>query len=185
MAKSMPWPVGFSFNEARAVEIAAYLIQKVGRNGTLNYTKLLKLLYLIDRRALLAWRRRAVGGAYVSMDNGPVMSETYDLIKDSASGAGIWADHIERHGRYSVRVRKDPGTGRFTKALRAVIEEVIAEHGSKTFGELFEYCHKALRRVAPPRRIEPRNRLRGNLRRRKAAARNRSPETGGEGSAAN
>lgn len=134
-------PVGFRFNEARATEIAAHLIERVGEGGVLNYTKLLKLMYLIDRRMLLEWKEPAVGGRYVSMNNGPLQSRTYDLIRNPALGTGIWGGHIERAGRFNVRLKSAPGTGHFNKALRRVIDEVLAEHGGKSFGDLIEYCH--------------------------------------------
>ncbi len=138
---SLLWPANFSFDEARATEIAAYLIQRTGKDGKLNYTKLLKLMYIVDRKALLEWMRPAVGGDYVSMNNGPVMSETYDLIKGASSGSGVWEGHIEKVGRYSVHLKHDPGTGHMTKALKRLIDGVIQEHGKKSYGQLIDYCH--------------------------------------------
>ena len=39
------------------------------------------MLYVADREALLTWNRPITGDKFVSMDNGPVVSLIYDLIK--------------------------------------------------------------------------------------------------------
>lgn len=135
-------PARFSFNEDRATEIAAYLIERAGRGGSLNSAKLIKLMYLIDRAALLEWKRPAIGGDYVSMDNGPVLSEAYELIMGDSAEAGPWAEHIVREGRGSVKLAKKPGTGRFTKSLRKIIDSVLARHGSKTLAQIIDHCRK-------------------------------------------
>ena len=46
----------------------------------MSYMKLIKLLYLADREALLRWGRPITFDAYVSMDRGPVLSSVLDLI---------------------------------------------------------------------------------------------------------
>ncbi len=47
----------------------------------LNYTKLIKLLYLADREALIKWDITITKDRYSSLDNGIVLSDLYDLIK--------------------------------------------------------------------------------------------------------
>jgi uncharacterized phage-associated protein len=44
------------------------------------YIKLIKLLYLADREALLRWGRPITTDRHVSMPKGPVVSQIYDLI---------------------------------------------------------------------------------------------------------
>jgi len=48
----------------------------------MSYLKLIKLLYIIDREALLRWGRPLTGDRYVSMDHGPVLSQTLNLITE-------------------------------------------------------------------------------------------------------
>ena len=66
------------FNEAKAAQAAARLLKK--RGGKMAYMKLIKLLYLVDREALRRWGRPVTTDRYVSMDHGPVLSSTLDLI---------------------------------------------------------------------------------------------------------
>jgi len=46
------------------------------------YIKLIKLLYLADREALLRWGRPITTDCHVSMPKGPVVSQIYHLITD-------------------------------------------------------------------------------------------------------
>ena len=55
--------ITFKFNEKKTTQVAALFIKKHGR--PLNYTKLIKLLYLTDREALSRWERPLTGDSYV------------------------------------------------------------------------------------------------------------------------
>jgi uncharacterized phage-associated protein len=68
------------FNEAKATQAAARLLKL--RGGSMSYIKLMKLLYLADREALIRWGRPITTDRYVSMDNGPVLSRIYNLIRN-------------------------------------------------------------------------------------------------------
>jgi len=51
--------INFKFDERKAAQVAGRLISQGG--GEMNYMALLKLLYLIDREALLRWGRPSPG----------------------------------------------------------------------------------------------------------------------------
>ncbi len=84
------------FNERRATEAAAKFLKL--RGGRMSYLKLIKLLYLLDREALLRWGRPVTTDRYVSMDNGPVVSRIYDLIREEpAPGTDpVWSTSSPR-----------------------------------------------------------------------------------------
>ena len=68
------------FNEKKATQAAAHLLKL--RGGKMSYMKLIKLLYLADREAILAWGRPITTDGYASMDRGPVLSRVLDLATD-------------------------------------------------------------------------------------------------------
>lgn len=70
----------FRFNIAKGDRASAVLLktEPAHRMGRL---RLLKLLYIADREALTERARPITGDSPVAMDNGPVLSNTYDLIK--------------------------------------------------------------------------------------------------------
>ena len=67
------------FNIDKLIQACNYLVKK--NNNSLNYTKLIKLLYIADKESLKRSLQTITGDTYVSMDNGPVLSKLYDLIK--------------------------------------------------------------------------------------------------------
>ena len=71
------------FNEAKAAQTAARLLKL--RGGRMSYLKLIKLMYLIDREALLRWGRPVTTDCYVSMDKGPILSRTLILSSSAWS----------------------------------------------------------------------------------------------------
>src|SRR4051812_25972921 len=79
------------FDEAKATEATALFLAL--RGGQMHYMKLIKLLYLADREALLQWGVPITTDSYVSMDHGPVVSTIYDLIRRRVEGP-TWTAHI-------------------------------------------------------------------------------------------
>lgn len=63
----------------KLIQVVSYMIDKY--DGRLNYTKLIKLLYLADRKALDETDATITGDTYASMRRGVVLSQLYDLIK--------------------------------------------------------------------------------------------------------
>ena len=49
-------------------------------SGKMGYFKMIKLMYIAERTALLQWGRSITFDRFVSMPQGPVLSRTLDLI---------------------------------------------------------------------------------------------------------
>ncbi len=129
------------FNEAKAIQAAARLL--VLRQAPMSYLKLIKLLYLIDREALIRWGRPVTTDCHVAMDHGPVVSKIYDLIVDEPPPGtqSVWRQYISEPANYEVRLLRDPGAGELSRAEEALIDEIFACHGRKSRWEVVEYSH--------------------------------------------
>jgi uncharacterized phage-associated protein len=130
------------FNERKATQAAARLLTL--RGGKMSYMKLIKLLYLADRAALLRWGRPITTDSYVSMDRGPVLSRLLDLATDgdSPGESSFWARHIADPADYSVQLRNDPGADELSSAELSLLDEIFQQHGRKTRWELVELTHR-------------------------------------------
>ncbi len=75
----------------------------------LNYTKLIKLLYLADREALIKWDITITKDSYSSLDNGIVLSNLYDLIKDKGihENQCLWNTYFITEGYNLKSIIKD------------------------------------------------------------------------------
>lgn len=81
------------FRPEMATAMASFFLRK-DPNGTLNDLRLMKLLYISDREMILRSQHPISGAKYVSMKNGPVLSEVFDLYKGNRTDE-VWVDHIE------------------------------------------------------------------------------------------
>jgi len=70
--------IKFQFDERKATQAAAYLIQKNG--GSMNYMALLKLLFLADRASLLKRGHPITGDQVFSMRHGLVLTHVLDRV---------------------------------------------------------------------------------------------------------
>jgi uncharacterized phage-associated protein len=129
------------FNEAKATQAAARLLRL--RGGTMSYMKLIKLLYLSDREALIRWGRPITTDCYVSMDAGPVVSRIYDLIRNepSPNSVKVWGKFISGPEDYEVRLLGEPGSGELSTAERQLIDEVFRQHGQDNRWALVDYSY--------------------------------------------
>jgi uncharacterized phage-associated protein len=137
-------PIKFKFDERKAVQAAGRLIAHSG--GEMNYMALLKLLYLIDREALLRWGKPITGDKIVAMKRGPVLSRIFDLVsqKKQELPKSAWHHLIPRPAPYvyTVRFSGGPDLSALSEAEVALIDEVFATHRNLTEDDLVELTHQ-------------------------------------------
>lgn len=127
------------YREDKATQAASLLLKMSG--GEMNYLKLMKLLYLADRRALIRRGRPIVYDSYVSMDHGMVLSETLDLMRRKIPGK-FWDSAISAPIEYKVALLGDCGTNKISRAEERLIAEIFSEYGHLSEWELRELTHR-------------------------------------------
>lgn len=136
-------PIKFKFDERKAVQAAGRLISQGG--GEMSYMALLKLLYLIDREALLRWGKPITGDKVVAMKRGPVLSHIFNLVSQKKQDIpkSAWHNFITRPAPYiyTVCFSGAPDTSALSEAEVALIDEVFAQHRHKTEDELVNLTH--------------------------------------------
>ncbi|MBI4606416.1 MAG: SocA family protein [Planctomycetes bacterium] len=136
-----PSPIRFQFDEVKATAAAAILLRLGG--GRMKYLHLIKLLYMVERESLRRYGRPVIGDDYVAMKHGPVLSITYNLIKEDHPGRDFWLRHIRRVPKaYEVELVRDPGTGPLSDAEVAIIEGVFRRYGRANQWVLRDLTHK-------------------------------------------
>ena len=96
------------FREDKATDMACRFLKRTG--NTIDYLKLLKLMYIAERTALLQWGRSITFDRYVSMPHGPLLSRTYDLIMEEplSSDDSIFHKCISPAKEYKVELVENP-----------------------------------------------------------------------------
>ena len=139
----MQYSISFVFDEMKATQAACYLLTL--NAGQMNYMKMIKLLYLADRKFITDWNNTITTDSYVSMDNGPVTSKIYDLIKASKTDNGsYWASLIQTD-EYNVVLKKEPAEyDRLSPMEMEVLADVNTRFSGCSEWDLVDYCHKHL-----------------------------------------
>jgi hypothetical protein len=124
----------------KTVQAAAQFLKL--RSGQENYTKLIKLLYLLDRAALVKWGAPVTGDRLVSMPFGPVVSNVYDLIstQPDPDNPHFWHRHVVRD-EYDVELTGDPGRGELSDAEINLIRALHEQHKDRDYREMIRFCH--------------------------------------------
>lgn len=129
------------FREAKTTQVAARLLTL--RGGRMNYMKLLKLLYIVEREALLTWGRPVTADRCVSLPKGPILSQTLNLINEGPTPGtpSSWAEHISQPENYEVRLVSPAGDEELSEAEKKLIDDVFRRYGAMNRWKLVDLVH--------------------------------------------
>lgn len=133
------------FREDKAAQAAALFLKHRGASLScqkMSHLKLMKLLYLAEREALIRWRRPIIFDSYVSMDKGPVLSQTLNLLHGESETSGIWGETISSPTDNEVSLIRDPGTNSLSEAEELLIKEIFHEYGRMSRWEICDKTHE-------------------------------------------
>jgi uncharacterized phage-associated protein len=127
------------FNETKATQAAARFLTL--RGGRMSGIKLVKLLYLADREALLHWGFPITSDCFVSLDIGPVVGRICELVRGepAPNSARVWRRFISDPDHYEVHLLADPGSGELRARELSLIEAIFEQHGRQDRWSLVEY----------------------------------------------
>ena len=123
--KNMMPGVNFRFDITKATEVACLFLEKAG--GQMNVMKLVKLIYLLDRVSLDRRGIPVVGGDYLSMRNGPVTSELFDIINAGrlfGEPDNRWEQCISDRRDHDVKLEQMPPREHVSDAEVALTNEL-------------------------------------------------------------
>jgi len=131
------------YREEKAVQVAALLLEKEG--GSMNYTKLIKLMYVIEQRSIINRGLPVIFDNLYSLPNGPILSSTLNNINGQtySSGSKLWNQFIVKSERdqYAVNLIQKPGIGKLSRAEITLIDAAYQELGHMTYNQLIEWVH--------------------------------------------
>jgi uncharacterized phage-associated protein len=130
-----------AYDETKTTQLAAYLLQK--SEGEMFLLKLLKLLYITDREAFRQLGRPVTFDRYVSMDHGPVLSITYNLMNGTVRGCGDWCATISPRDGNKLRVvdEAEVAFDRLSEAELAIADQVFDSYGHIPRFDLADFTH--------------------------------------------
>jgi uncharacterized phage-associated protein len=138
--------ITFKFDIDKMIQITDYLLKKFG--GKVNYTKLIKMLYIADKEALRAYGFIISNDKHYSLPKGPILSNLYSLIQDTIRGdikedqLFYWKTFFQKDGYEIKHVNTNNlSYTKLCKADKKILDKIYEEHKDKTFTELIELTH--------------------------------------------
>ena len=135
----------FMFSGRKVAQMAAYFTTREG--GRIDILKLIKLLYLADREAMSSYGFPISFDSAVSMDHGPVLSRTYDLINGCVSGPDgeAWESIISDRKDHEVALRRPLAREDYDQLSEAdfeILDSIWAKFGHLNKWALVKYTHE-------------------------------------------
>jgi uncharacterized phage-associated protein len=136
--------IRFQFNESKAVEALVFVAKQWP--GITPFF-LSKVLFFSDRDHLRKYGRPVIGDIYIAMDNGPVPSRVYDIVKGNldffgdpaAIKAALRIDHSAHFTQ--LFASREPDTEQFSETDIAALSDAIAFCKGKDFAYLSNLTH--------------------------------------------
>ena len=129
--------IRYIFNEGKAAEAASYLLFLNG--GTLDSMKLIRLLYIADRRSLSQFHSSITTDSYYSLKLGPVPSAILDCIKhpEDYPADSPWNSLMETcKSDHTVRQKKSFAPFYLSEEEMAILWDVDKSCGNNDIPEL-------------------------------------------------
>lgn len=140
----------FVFNQLKSAQAAAFIVQLAG--GHLAYLKLIKLLYLADREALLRRGKPITGDQMVSMRHGPVLSDICDLIRygHEEGKDEPWFQYLTEAQDYEIAlVQEKFATDELSEFERNLLREIYEAYRNYSKWQIRDFTHTLPEYVDP------------------------------------
>jgi uncharacterized phage-associated protein len=128
--------IGFDLD--KCVEAAGVLFGKT-ESKTIGRMRLLRLLYLANRKSLQETGDPIVDDDVIAMKHGPVLCRTYDLIKGTDENA--WRAHFRIIDSINIQMVSDPGTDHLSDYDVATLTAIACQYESVEDEDLSDESH--------------------------------------------
>lgn len=129
------------FDIDKLIDTVNYLLTL--NRGRLNYTKLIKLLYIADREVFNAYGFTITGDRYYALHNGPILSRLYDLIqkKANASLQVKWDNYFYKDGYDLLGDKLQRPIQELSEIEKEKINEVDERYKQYSYNQMIDIIH--------------------------------------------
>lgn len=144
--KLYAWHVDSVFDIDKTVAAAGYLAKRCG--GKIEIFVLLKMMYAAEREALVGWHRPITGDSFASLPKGPILSRTYNLIKNEVLSTNSdmvkWARHFSPRVGFEIKLISAPDFDSLSKLEIDALERSARGIAAliKKHGKIAEILHQ-------------------------------------------
>ena len=130
--------IAYRFKPIKARQLAAgFLRQAV--DHTMNYTKLIKLMYLADRESMLTTGFPITGDECFALPKGPILSTVLNCIRGEIRDQD-WLAHF-RTSDYTIQMIADPGDDELSRFDDDLIAGIFKRYDNIDYGDMIQHTH--------------------------------------------
>ena len=134
----------FSLDKEKAVEALVYIARALPGVGRFYVCK---ILYFAERDHLRSYGRPIIGDRYHAMDNGPVPSFAYNVLKGDLTPSEVKLSEgalvpIDRYRHPAYEAGREPRLEYFSKSDLECLDRAIEYCKGRSFGTLSDETHK-------------------------------------------
>ncbi len=132
-------PRYFRFDVDRTCQAVACLLRPLPGHR-MNYMRLLKLLYLAERKSLQESGGPLTGSPVVAMERGPVLEDVFSLIRQTHPDTPGWSKFF-RAEKYELVMLADPGNRRLTPFIVDTLNAIALLHEEHDEFDMVDITH--------------------------------------------
>ena len=136
-------PMKPRYREDKATQVAALLLQLSG--GTINHTKLITLMYFVERSAVVQFGRPVTFDDFLYLERRPVLVATLDNVNgdQSPNVESYWLEHVSKcDGSGAVHLKSEVACNdQLSRAEETITKQIFAEFGQMDLSQLRDYAH--------------------------------------------
>jgi uncharacterized phage-associated protein len=133
-------------NNEKILNSMLFVLKNLG--GKTDFHKMFKILYFADQKHLVSYGFPITGDFYVAMENGPVPSYSYDVLK-TVRGDSFWSSAHPEYSKifdvqkYFITAKKEPDMDELAESDVECMLLAIEENKTLNFGQLKEKSHQS------------------------------------------
>jgi uncharacterized phage-associated protein len=133
----------FAYNPKKATQAVAYLVSL--NNGQMELWRMLKLIYLFDRRSLVETGSTITGDVLDNLPHGGTPSQIYDNTKshrDKRFKDAIWQQYLTESVNNEIRLQNEKfSTDELSEFERDLIRQTWEKFGKLSNSKLYDVVH--------------------------------------------
>ncbi len=135
----------YNFDNSKAINLLLYVLEKAG--GKSDFLTIFKTLYFADKEHLSRYGIAISGDRYIAMENGPVPSGVYDILKVVRGDSPFrqlletYLPYFSVENQYNVVAHREPDLDEFSESEIECLDKSIKENVGLDFGTLSKKSH--------------------------------------------
>jgi uncharacterized phage-associated protein len=130
--------IAFRYKPVKARQLAAGFL-RLAPGKAMNYTKLIKLMYIADREHILETGFPITGDDYFALPKGPILSDVLNCIRGERRDSD-WDRHFRTNG-YDIKMINDPGSDELSRFDEDLITAIFVRYEHNQYGNLINDTH--------------------------------------------